>query len=677
MQDDFRVSIAPSKARKPTPLYVEDLKRFKGFARKLAVRSPGNKGGVLLEWASSVTDLHRVLDVTRSLYLINQSHNEILLRVGLELATSKIARKVFQWTDGDWYADEVRREWFRDVVQTNLTHVLETCAGEKGDDEKLAAANLKVKEVKAELASAVQKCEAAEALVEQRQNRVQELERLFQVKSEDLVQTQQQLNEAQLKLQEARSNISSIEAKLRDTRKAASAVEAQLRDANARCLGLEDDLIKQKAEQGSAGGKVQAIALRSSPPDDFKGTPVSSPKRATGGQNEVVTGLKAELTTWICAAETAKSQAAELRTMVSQLESQVSVLQAEAGLAENSGLKIAELEEALLSLNAKIESLTQENSKLHSQLNVALEAAGLAPLQADSTTAETSRVLPATGYRKEQEAHLGAPVISNVTVPAADASAHRCDDQEVANLTTALERSKDALRNLESENSQLRSALDGLHANLKTVISSYKDTGVAMKVATLINNDGLKSEFKGAGVCAVWDRLYADAMERIDRMEQRRDCFNSPQRSLLSARKSLTDDEFDNQTKSWPCQMFAHIDPDVPDMDFSPCKESVLSADLPSVTFPSTAKSWTLPPCSASRQVRCASAHRLRASRQASRSRAATSYGMTRQSEDPSAALLTFCSTGSPSRSPSKNQLNASVSLPSLHGHRLPSWQGS
>merc|ERR1719359_196450 len=170
MQDDFRVSIAPSKARKPTPLYVEDLKRFKGFARKLAVRSPGNKGGILLEWASSTTDLHRVLDVTRSLYLINQSHNEILLRVGLELATSKIARKIFQWTDGDWYADDTRREWFRDVVQTNLSQVLDAAAcanaGENCGDERLAAANRKVTEVQAELSVAVQKCQAAEALVE-------------------------------------------------------------------------------------------------------------------------------------------------------------------------------------------------------------------------------------------------------------------------------------------------------------------------------------------------------------------------------------------------------------------------------------------------------------------------------------------------------------------------------
>merc|ERR1712070_89974 len=202
---------------------------------------------------------------------------------------------------------------------------------------------------------------------------------------------------------------------------------------------------------------------------------------------------------------------------------------------------------ALLSLNAKFESLTEENSKLHSRLNIALEAAGLAPLHADSSAAESNKVLPVSGRRNEQNAVLGVPATSNVTDPAGDVSGHPCDAQEAANLTKALERSKEALRNLESENKQLRSALDGLHANLKTVISSYKDSGVAMKVATLINNDGLTCEFKGAGVCAVWDRLYADAMERIDRMEQRRDCFNSPQRSLSSARKSLTDDECDNQ----------------------------------------------------------------------------------------------------------------------------------
>jgi hypothetical protein len=325
MQGGLRVSTAPVKGRKPAPVFVEDLKRFKGFARKLAAASPaGNKSGVLIEWASSCSDLHRILDVTRSLFLISQSHNEILLRVGLELATSKIAYKIFQWTDGEWYSDESRREWFRDVVQTNLTKVLDACAGERpDDDEQLAAANLTVKEVQAELVQAVEKCQAAEILVERTQSQVQNLERALEDKSERFFHSQKQLDEAEVKLKTAYH-------RLAETRKAAAAVEAQLRDANAKCLGLESDLRHRRAASGSqlegsiaedkekvSVAQVSVAALRVSETRAQSAEIAHSRVLAELQQNATA------LETWVGTAESAKSQVVELMSSVSQLEEQV------------------------------------------------------------------------------------------------------------------------------------------------------------------------------------------------------------------------------------------------------------------------------------------------------------------------------------------------------------------
>lgn len=94
-----------------------------------------------------------------------------------------------------------------------------------------AIAMTESEKVEAELSAAVQNCSDAEALVEQKQSRLQTLESALEVKSFDLEEIQQQLREAQVKLTEARANEALIEAKLRETREADAAVEAQLPSA--------------------------------------------------------------------------------------------------------------------------------------------------------------------------------------------------------------------------------------------------------------------------------------------------------------------------------------------------------------------------------------------------------------------------------------------------------------
>lgn len=667
MLDEAESPSRSRKARKPAPLYVEDLRRFKGFARKLQARSPGNKGGMLMEWASSVTDLHRILDVTKSLFLINQSHNEILLRVGLELATSKIAWKIFQWTDGDWYADDTRREWFRDIVQTNLTTVLQTASGERADDERLATANQKVKEVQAELDAAVDKCQAAEALVLQTHSQVQNLERALGDKSEDLLQTQTQLREARVKLEDARANISNIEAKLRETRKAAAAVEAELRDADARCLGLEEDLAKSKAELKAQATTNDDLAKESDRNSSKLKSCETRAQTADASQSKLLVDLKrntAELESWISAAETAKAQAAELRSVVDQLQEQVVVLQTKAAFSGGDSAS-ADLERALLDLNTKFIRLTSENEKLRDQL---------ASAQVAIQSCE-SRIRPRTVDGGMQTADIDKGVGNTSSSGSKRAAETSCESSVDAELMERLEKTRSALKKLETENKQLRKALDGLHSNLKTVVNTCRESGVAMQVVDVIDKLELKKELKGAGMCAVWDRLYSDAMERIERMERSRKESVSPERRSMS--HSLPDEpEQDWQQKLSPPQIHIHS-PDHLESHRNPSK-SALGADLPSVQANPAPKPWSLPPCSAPRPARCASAHRLRASRQASRGRTATAMSSTAgfgQSVEEYGAGLSPCRT--PSLSPSKkNKVERSVSLPFLHGYKLSSWQG-
>lgn len=651
MQNDVRVSTAPAKRRKPAPLYpfVEDLKRFKGFARKLAIRSPGNKGSLLLEWASSVTDLHRVLDVTRSMYLMSQSHNEILMRVGLELATSKIARKIFQWTDGDWYADDSKREWFRDVVQTNLSQVLDAAAcanaGENCGDERLAAANRKVTEVQAELSVAVQKCQAAEALVERRHSQMQALQHNLDAKSEDALRTQQQLDEAQAKLKEARANMTSVEMRLRESQKLIVAAEAKLHDADARCLGLEAEL--RHAKEDARSKNATAPSLRSEAEGQLQSQ--ASQLQVSETISELSPKSMVELESWISAAESAQSQAAELRSVVCKLQDQVSLLQAEASSTGGTVTQTSDLEEALIDLNIKFTRLSEENTQLRSQLDRALGSSCMTTCTDQNEHAPSSTV-PDEGRRVDRSDAVPSPLTD-------------------AGLIEALENTKAALRKLELENKELRRELDGLHTNIKAIVNAGGESSAAMQVASIIDNLDMKREWKGAcTTSAVWDRLYTDAMDRIDRMERHRKDGMSPTKSLTSPTMSFQESEHVCQMKPVSQQPPSQMEPDSPERSRDPSSDPLFASmsNLTCTSWSSPPKQWSLPPCSPpSRQARCPSAHRLRASRQASRALQSPSRRPYRSAELEIAPPR--CSTA---LSPSK-KIESSISLPSLHGHRL------
>lgn len=86
-------------------------------------------------WAGHVRDLHRVVKMVRSLFLLLEHQNEALLRVCMEVVTSKFARQLITWHDDEWYADEEKRESLRETVQEKLQLVLK--ALELSDDFEL------------------------------------------------------------------------------------------------------------------------------------------------------------------------------------------------------------------------------------------------------------------------------------------------------------------------------------------------------------------------------------------------------------------------------------------------------------------------------------------------------------------------------------------------------------
>lgn len=84
--------------------------------------------------ATSVTDLHRVMDVVFSLYLLLEGHNETLLRVALDIVTDRENfKKMLRWdrrcpfsSPGSDLQDDERKNWFRAKVKEKLEILIET-----------------------------------------------------------------------------------------------------------------------------------------------------------------------------------------------------------------------------------------------------------------------------------------------------------------------------------------------------------------------------------------------------------------------------------------------------------------------------------------------------------------------------------------------------------------------
>lgn len=64
-------------------------------------------------WQQDVLDLHRVMGVSRALYVLLQHSNEAAVRVGLEVILCARSRKVINWLDGWWTERNSKRSFGR------------------------------------------------------------------------------------------------------------------------------------------------------------------------------------------------------------------------------------------------------------------------------------------------------------------------------------------------------------------------------------------------------------------------------------------------------------------------------------------------------------------------------------------------------------------------------------
>jgi len=76
-----------------------------------------------VKWAQNVMDLHRMMDVAKTMYVNLMHYDESLLRVALEIVTCSVWPTIHQW-DMNWFARENEHDMFSNLVKTMLAKVL-------------------------------------------------------------------------------------------------------------------------------------------------------------------------------------------------------------------------------------------------------------------------------------------------------------------------------------------------------------------------------------------------------------------------------------------------------------------------------------------------------------------------------------------------------------------------
>mmetsp|Transcript_150813 Transcript_150813/g.281369 ORF Transcript_150813/g.281369 Transcript_150813/m.281369 type:complete len:1002 (-) Transcript_150813:124-3129(-) len=212
------------------------------------------------EWTNQIVDLHRVLSVSQSVFLLLEQNNEALLRVAIEIATCSDAQKVLWWRDG-WYSDERAREWFRKQVKNKLTQCLHAVQcdvplSETDDTSELTQA------LTSRAEAAEQKCRAMETLQENTENQLREVKQSLE---HALGESASHVAELEKSLEKMRDNLKSTLAAAEDKpvdavpRKSLEEAQQRVRLLEEQKKKIEEKLVKVESEHCEHVSKSQVL----------------------------------------------------------------------------------------------------------------------------------------------------------------------------------------------------------------------------------------------------------------------------------------------------------------------------------------------------------------------------------------------------------------------------------
>lgn len=386
-----------------------------------------------VKWSNSVRDLHRMMEIARTMY-VNQCHyDEPLLRVAVEVVTCSAWSEVLQW-DCNWFANKKQHDFFDRLVKSMLDKVLNG-PGASPTDFQANDSRKQVAELRADADQQRAALEGQLALanyeLERLRKRVGELE-------ENVTKSNAECRRLRASGKDEKdSGKDQFAGRLRE-------LEEELRRAKEFCLAAEQNA----AQQGKRLEEAQ---------------------KSMAKLKEEKEHLKGQLQNVSLGARPALSESKDAET------------------------RIAGLNEELKRVRAEYDKLKREYELCEKQRASLANAAAT-----DAVAQDTDIARPSSDHAVPRR---GAEATTSRGVQA-DLASHGPDTTD--------------LQNLQEENTKLKLALAELQQKIKSMMKKAAQEGLQDQFAQIALEAGLGAIMNSEGV---FERLYLDAFERIERLE--------------------------------------------------------------------------------------------------------------------------------------------------------------
>mmetsp|Transcript_32548 Transcript_32548/g.85344 ORF Transcript_32548/g.85344 Transcript_32548/m.85344 type:complete len:769 (-) Transcript_32548:29-2335(-) len=488
-------------------------------------------------WRSSLTDMHRVRNMARTLWLSLEHTSEAVMRVALEIVTCRKARKILWWNDDSWSMEEGKPEHLRGVIDEKFDAVLQMLGREL---KERPAPELKSGPSNREI---------------ELEKQLGDLQKRLKISELSLAESKRLMEE---QLEEARSRIAQLE------HSGASRGETALASEVERLRALEQ-------EQAAAIASMRADLQRKA-------------------QLEALLGERsAEL-------ERARREAEEAREAVRQKTEELDRLR-----RDGSGAAGAQLQKEIDELRQNNYKLQDEVGFLKAQLAAAQAAAAAAskaerkepdapppppPPQAsadESAELERLRKLEAEwNSRGETCCTCGKPCLHCTgALPEEPAAAKEKepknssrDDKEVQEMIerkdAEIARLKAEKKELETERMDMLAMIDKLRKQISRLKEVAREAGHGDLVEKLMEQSAIAETMRSPEM-SCFSRLYQDAVRRMTEGGRRR----STQRDFVQPRVVVT-----KQSVFQMAQQFPGVPPPVQQLQQAPAAGRHAAADV-------------------------------------------------------------------------------------------------
>lgn len=502
------------------------------------------------QWKQNCIDLHQVMSVTKSVYLVLEHHNEALLRVAVELATCPLSRKILWWTDA-WPGDYKKRDQLRDMVKEKLALAIAHVKNTKPvfEEEEARVDPEEFEEFKKKLAEAEAAKKAAQHQQQVAELRCKDVEEAAAEDRKQLEAMDASLNQLRAQLRAAmeqpvadpamQEKLADMEAKLKASEQQCGMLTQKIGDVETKLKASEEALAVAKKEAQEAQEELKRKSLAPPPKAAPKDEPKQIvkevvPKKLLEEHKREVEALQKQIDEAQEAAKKLQGERDKARGTVDDLRNEVEQMrrraeEAEANASKGSAVvtKKPEAPKRDAGVQADLEAKNDAAAQKISQLTAQLEDAKKRGADAEELVKDLKKQLAAalaappppepprsprappppvdTGLSKEQMEELeGLRKMAGEYEKVVQKLAKR--DATIAEL-------KEERAALEDEKMRMLRALHQVKEQLRRVQEIAEKKGYG-KLVEDIMSEAKVTENINSPEWSCFDRLYEDALRR-------------------------------------------------------------------------------------------------------------------------------------------------------------------